>query len=124
MDISILIYVIAGIVIAVLGILAVKIVLKFDVNKWHERRDRKTSMRLQNTCPHMSVEYIDETNKFRVRSFFVTPSGTLAWICSQCGLSLPSELMIPEVPTDFAGIKAITDKQKKFVKIARKAGLV
>lgn len=124
MDLAIILYIVVGIIIALLGAIALKIVLKFDVNKWHERKDHKTSMRLQNTCPHMSVEYLESSNQFRVNNFFVTPAGTFDWICSQCSLTLPSDLMIPKVPTDLAGLKVIIDKQKKFMKIARKAGLV
>ena len=121
---SVVFYPIASVVVAVVGIIAIRIAFKFDLNQWLERRDRKAALRLQNTCPHMTVEYAIESDQLKVESFFVSPSMTTDWICSQCRMVIPSNLMIPKYPTSLKEIKEVVEAQKKFIKLAEKAGLL
>ena len=115
---------IGGLVVVILSIVAIRLTLKFDVNKWQERMDRKATLRLQNICPHFSVEYNNAANQFVFESFFVSPSLTTNWICSQCEMVIPSNLMIPKYPTSLKEIKKVVEAQKKFIKLAKKAGLL
>ena len=117
-------YVLGGIVGLSLSILAIRVAFKFDINKWQERKDERNVIRLRNTCPHMSVEYDPNSGQIRVDSFFVTPHNTTNWICGQCGMVVLSHLMIPKYPTDLNGAKEVVKAQKKFIKLAKKAGLI
>lgn len=43
------------------SIVAVKIGIKFDLNKYLERRDKKLLQKLQNNCTHIAMEYDEKT---------------------------------------------------------------
>lgn len=124
MDISAVFYVLGGIVVAVLGILAIRVVASFDVNKWLERKDNKMVVRLQNACPHTHVEFVEADGgmQFLVKSFFESPVGTLDWVCAQCKQVLHSQSFVPNLPTNEAEVKAVMEQQKIYLKLGKKAG--
>jgi hypothetical protein len=71
------------------SIIAIKIVIRFDINKYLESRKRKHIALGQNACPHMDLELIDTNDdKLEVNvkyyPWFETPYGTTKWICKRC----------------------------------------
>lgn len=76
---------IGAIIVLVLGVIAVRVSLTFDINKFLERRDKKLSQRLKNTCTHLEM-LPTEDGQFQIRSLFESPPGTLKWQCQRCGL--------------------------------------
>lgn len=79
---------IGGIFAIAISIIAVKIAISFDVNKYLERKDRKLAQRIKNTCPHIYMELLgDDGGKptYNFQSFFEKPYGALQWQCQCCG---------------------------------------
>ncbi len=70
-----------------ISIIAVKVKLIFDINKYLERREEKLRQRAKNVCPH--AKFVKLSNgKIAIQSTFISPSWTLSWICQQCWLIL------------------------------------
>ena len=73
-----------------LSIIAIRISLKFDINKFLENRRKIKLDQLKNICPHMRISH-NEGNSFIFESFFSSPIGTTKWFCSQCGCIVESQ---------------------------------
>ena len=58
---------------------AVRGVIKFDVNQWLNERRKRLEDDLRMLCPHHY--FIKEDGKFIIASEIVFPPGTLAWQC-------------------------------------------
>lgn len=89
-----------------------------------KRKKRQLEARFKNTCPHATVERHGE--EFMLRSLFVSPSGTLDWICQQCNLvthdvSIYHDGFSNAGPDDYM---RVMKKQEAFRKLARKHGYV
>jgi hypothetical protein len=69
----------------IISIFAFKIVVKLDVNKFLERRDRKLKLKIQKYCPHLILETRDKGVSYE--SYFTSPLGTTAWFCNKCGFA-------------------------------------
>ncbi|MGI9345149.1 MAG: hypothetical protein ACR2PW_02660 [Gammaproteobacteria bacterium] len=69
-----------GLVIGIAGTLAFSI--KFDVNAFLDRRDKKRIGQLQNICPHIKI--YRQGDQTLISSLMQSPSGTLQWQCKLC----------------------------------------
>ena len=112
---------ILALVLAVIGVIAVKV--RFDINRWQEKRHERQQQKLKMLCTHTAIEGPDERGQFSVQSYFIKPRMTWAWVCSRCGRQAAGEQAANRVqsywiehPTEWA--KA----EKKFIKQARKLG--
>jgi uncharacterized C2H2 Zn-finger protein len=77
---------IVGVIFAITAsIIAVKITLSFDFNKYLDRKDKKIVQKLKNACTHMEMTPLNN-NQFEFRSLFESPPGTHQWQCQRCGL--------------------------------------
>lgn len=101
-------------------IIAVRIAVSFDINKWMESKRAVQEEKLKNICPHV---YISSPNgrKIRLISHFHSPSGTIAYVCNQCGFitwdsSVPDMLLMQWGQNPSELIK----QQKKFIRLARR----
>ena len=70
------------IIVGVVSIIAVRISFKFDLNKYLENRRKIKIEQLKNICPHGRIIKIN--NKFAFESFFVSPMGTMNYVCPRC----------------------------------------
>ena len=107
-----------------MGIIAVKITLSFDFNRWLETRRAHQEENLQAICPHCYLS-ITPGGDLRIDSHFNSPRGTVYWMCNQCGLwildgSLPERIM-KEWARDLEGLM---ERQRRLNKLARKLGRI
>src|SRR3989344_5637879 len=118
LEILILIFAIA------LSIIAIRISLKFDMNKFLENRRKIKLSQLKNICPHGRI--IDITgNQVKFESLFSSPVGTPKWICSQCGCIVDHEDDVNRINEKYnKNPSMILDKQKIFIKEAKKLKIV
>lgn len=80
---------IGAIFVLAFSIVAVKIAISFDINKYLERRDKKNTQKLKNACTHMIMEPVGQEDGqplYKFQSLFESPPGTHQWQCQRCGL--------------------------------------
>ena len=107
--------------ILILGVVAFRINIKFDVNEYTKRRDANRKTRLMNLCPH--TELFKEEDKYYFKSLFASPPGTTNWICERCGLTTyqnEGECFAKMWEKDFKKFKSRSDA---FIKLAKKMGI-
>lgn len=118
LEILILIFAIA------LSIIAIRISLKFDINKFLENRRKIKLAQLKNICPHGGIIDIME-NQVKFESYFSSPVGTLNWVCSQCGCIVDHEDDVNRINERYKkNPHLILEKQKRFIKEAKKLKIV
>ncbi len=99
-----------------------KISFKFDLNKYLENRRKIKIDQLKNICPHGRIIKIGE--KFGFEPFFVSPSGTMDYICSQCNVISGKE-HVDRLNERYKKYPSLVFKaQKKFAKMAKKLKLL
>jgi hypothetical protein len=76
---------IGAIIALVLGVITIRIGIKFDLNRYLENRQKSNMQKLKNACTHLEL-IPTQDNQLEVRSFLVSPPGTLQWQCQRCGL--------------------------------------
>lgn len=109
----------------VISFVAIKVTLNFDLNRYLENRQKTLMMKLKNFCTHMDLTLRDD-GKIEVKSFFISPPGTLQWQCQRCGLMKHQNDDSEQRMADFY-IKNPDEYQKKnrmFTKLLRKSGLL
>lgn len=128
MDLNSLLYTIGavgGVVgVILVGLFALRVVATFDINKWQERKDERMRWRLRNACPHFIVTPIDLDGRhdIEIKSLVVTTFGTTDWFCTQCNAVFPGGIILPPRPKTTKDVEELIEQQKKFRKLARKAG--
>ena len=108
-------------VLAIGALMVIKVGLKFDINKWLERRDKRLATRMMNACPHWAVTGVRDEG-IEVRCLYNSPFGTTQWFCQQCGHTI-SPAMLPDFKNP-PRAKDIIAQQKTYLKLAKKAGIV
>ncbi len=110
------------IIIIVISIIAIRISFKFDLNKYLENRRKIKIDQLKNICPHGRITKVNDN--FAFESFFVSPAGTMDYICSQCNAVAGKEHVnrINERYKENPSI--VFDKQKRFTKKVKKLKLL
>ena len=117
--------IVAAIVVVAAAFIAVKITFSFDINKFIERRDKNNVTKLKNACPHFSLVMLGD-NMIEVRSLYYKPAGTLHHFCRQCWLENPLDIEQHERDANyyFKNPLKLVDAQKKFTKLAKRAGKI
>ena len=110
---------------AIIGMLiaavAVRGVIKFDVNQWLNDRRKRLEDDLRMLCPHHY--FIKEDGKLIIASEFVSPPGTLAWQCQRCDhISHDKRKMDQDSKYWGKNPNALMERQKEMEKIAKKLG--
>lgn len=114
-----------GIIAFAMAIIAIKITFSFNINEWLKGRDEKLNDKLKNYCPHVNVKMVGE--KIGVQSTFVSPSGTLSWICQRCGLQfLHLDQCVENQRLEYfmKNPKELQKQEKKFKKLLKKLGVL
>ena len=119
-----------GIWLAILGVIGLAIgvisfTIRFDYNKWQERRDNAKREKLRVLCPHTSLEFDLNRDTMSADSYFHSPMMSPYWICRRCGTQTldsraPQDILQHWVkhPLDWLEL------EKRFLKQARKLGFV
>ena len=84
-----------------------------------ETRQKRIRTKLQNTCPHIHLSFGQDKTVF-FKPLFVSPPGTVNWICGQCQLMTTkemSDLLINGLTVDY-----VLEKQKQFNRLMKKHG--
>lgn len=106
------------------GIVAVRLSFSFDINKYMDSKQEKLKAKAQNACTHF--EFVRNNNgDVEARSFFVSPPGTLNYICQTCTvirLHLDTEVQQREIEYYAKNINEYNKMKKKFQKLLKKAG--
>ena len=118
--------------IIIIGIILIRVTVSFDINKWQKARQEKRKIKMMNTCPHCQIMNVSHKNgkiSFQMESFFVSPPGTMAWICQQCNCTVydkdyPNKNRMYWLDRCKESPKALAKQQEKFLKLARKQGIV
>lgn len=105
-------------ILIIAGAIAIRISFKFDLNKHFENRRKIKISQLKNICPHGRI--IKQEEKFGFESFFVSPRGTLDYICSQCNLVTGKEDINRINERYIKNPTLVFKKQKEFIKKAKK----
>lgn len=65
------------------GAVSVRTLVRFDLNRWIDQRKVRKKDALYRLCPHVVLEPHD--GRIAFRNQFVSPPGTNAWWCQECG---------------------------------------
>lgn len=90
------------VVITVSFISILRLGIKFDINQFLSMRKKRHLALARNYCPHM--RFTVTNNDIEIQSLFYSPSGTLNWICRQCGATVaiaPDNEEMREIATYF-----------------------
>ncbi|MCH7568743.1 MAG: hypothetical protein IIA87_04955 [Nanoarchaeota archaeon] len=115
MNFSQIIILIVGIAIS---IIAIRISFKFDLNKHLENRRKIRIDQLKNICPHGRITKVNK--KFGFEPYFVSPIGTMDYICSQCNAVLGEEDVNRINEIYLKNPELVLRKHKEFIKKAKK----
>ena len=110
---------------AIIGMLiaavAVRGVIKFDVNQWLNDRRKRLEKNLRMLCPHHYI--INEGDEVIIATEFVSPPGTLAWQCQRCGRISYDEHKINQESKYWAeSPNALMERKKQMEKVVKKLG--
>src|SRR3989344_7433348 len=112
------------IIVIVVSVIAIRISFKFDLNKYLENRRKIKLDQLKNICPHGRITNITDNGVITFESFFVSPVGTMDYICSQCN-AVVGEEHVNRINERYRENPSIVfEKQKKFTKKAKKLKIV
>lgn len=78
------------VIVIALSIVAVRIGIAFDINRYLEQRKKTHLAKARNLCSHLEFDILNKDDSSRqinvqYRSLFESPSGTIMWVCSRCG---------------------------------------
>ena len=108
------------IIFIVASAIAIRFSFKFDLNQYLENRRKIKLDQLKNICPHGRIVDIN-SNQIRFESLFSSPMGTPKWICSQCGCIVDHKDDVNRINERYSkNPSMILDKQKRFIKEAKK----
>lgn len=106
-----------------LGIVTIRIGIRFDLNKYLEQREKQNTQKLKNVCAHLEM-VPTENGQFQARSLFESPPGTLQWQCQRCGLVRNHDNDYEERAQYYANHPdEYLEKNKKFNKLLKKSKL-
>ncbi len=108
-----------------ISVIAIKITFSFNLNEYLEYRDKKLKDKIKNYCTH--AEIVDIDGKIEIQSTFVSPSGTLNWVCQRCGLQLlhlDKKKETKRLEYFLKNPKEFKKQESQFKKLIKKAGLL
>lgn len=107
----------------IIGAIAIRISFKFDLNRYLENRRKIKIAQLKNICPHGKIIDVSDKGRIAFESFFVSPVGTMDYICSQCNAVVGEEQVNRINETYKKNPELILEKQKEFFKKAKRLKL-
>lgn len=103
-----------------LTVVAIKIGVSFDINRWSEARHRRREEKLQVLCPHATIEQTKDGD-FVLACLMTSPHGTSMWICSRCGTRTHDGSRMQRIMDEYASNpKTLVEREKQFLRLAEK----
>ena len=110
-------------ILIIAGAIVIRFTFKFDLNKYLENRRKIKIDQLKNICPHGRIASITDDGKVTFESFFVSPVGTMDYVCSQCNVVVGKEQVNRLNERYRDNLDLVFEKQKEFAKRVKKLGL-
>lgn len=107
-------------VLLIIAIIAIKIVISFDINKWLDQRNERKKEKVRHLCPHATIDVLCKNNA-RIRSLMTSPPGTFMWVCSRCGAQTHDGGLAQRIVSHYSeNPKMLLDDEDKFLKYVKK----
>ena len=107
------------------GIIALRVSMNFDINRWMEQKRRNQEERLPYLCTHVRMSPQPE-GTLSVQSLFISPYGTTQYTCSRCGFWVieagTAHRISAEYWSDPAKRHEYIKREKAFEKAVKKLG--
>lgn len=113
--------IILTIIAVLMGVIALRVNIAFDVNDWLKERKKREMTRLRNICPHTSI--LERNGEIHIQSDFESPPGTIQWQCSTCGI-IANNVDGSHIQNWLKNPKDLIKRKKLFQKKMKKAGYV
>ena len=98
---------------------AIRATVSFDLNEWLKDRRNQKKEQLRVLCPH--VDATQQDGQPAVRSTFISPPGTVAWQCQDCGLVTHDRAWVEEQTAYWANNpNELVERMKKMDKLTKK----
>lgn len=107
----------------IIGAIAIRFTFKFNLNRYLENRRKIKIDQLKNICPHGRIANITNDGKVAFESFFVSPVGTMDYICSQCNVKVGEEQVNRLNERYRNNLDLIYKKQEEFARRVKKLWL-
>lgn len=109
----------------VVSFVAIRISLKFDVNKYLDSRKSSYTQKLINACTHVQIKHLSG-DKFEGRSMYISPPGTIQWQCQRCGhvTHRQGDEFERELEYYMSNIEEYKMKNDRFIKLLKKSGQI
>jgi len=111
------------ILLMIISAIAVRVTFKFDLNKYLGDKRKIKIDQLKNICPHVRIANVTDDGLITFEPFFVSPIGTMDYICSQCNAVVGKEHVNRIEETYKVNPTLVLKKQKKFSKKVKKLKL-
>lgn len=105
----------------VTGIFAIRATVRFDVNEWLKERRKQKEAQLTKLCPHVRVS--NQDGGTILHSSYISPPGTLAYICELCG-DTTFDASLGQRLTEYwaKNPTALRERYKEMRRVARQLG--
>ena len=113
------------IIVFAVSVIVIKITFSFNLNEYLKTRDEKRKGKIKNYCTHAHIKKVN--NNVAIQSSFISPSGTLSWVCQKCGLQihhLDDQDEDRRIRYFLENPKEYSKQDKKFQKLLKKAGVL
>lgn len=109
-------------IIVLVGIVAIKITVTFNINDYLKSRHEKDHAKAINACPHTVINmYDDET--IVIESRLISPPGTVQWHCQKCGHITSDSMLGERLMKHYSGnVDELLKQEKRFQKVLKKSG--
>ena len=114
---------IATLIILIAGSVVIKVTFSFDLNKYMESRLKVYAAKCKNACLHF--QFVKDGDQIGAQSFFVSPAGTLSYICQRCSsvrLNVDEDEMVRTYNYYADHLEEYAKQNKKFSKYLKKSG--
>jgi hypothetical protein len=117
-------HLVIGFVVLVFGVVAIRISLTFDLNRYLDSRKSTLRAKAKNACTHFDIEPVGDD--IQVQSLFISPPGTSQYQCQRCGLTKHIQDGEVEAMAEYwlKHVDEYNKQQEKFHKILKKIGIV
>ena len=115
---------IVAMIIAVIGIVTIRVSFKFDINTYQDSRRKLLNQKLKNACTHVQITVTGD-DEVRGQSCYISPPGTIQWQCQRCGniIHPQGDEIGRSVQYYLDNIDQYNAETKRFKKLLKKSGV-